>query len=88
MLLSQQEDRAGKRGDSSEYRRRVFDLIASDRGVADVPRDLGIGIRRSTPGGVRNEWSSRGLQEPVFVGLLAVDIPTATVLDSLSASGI
>jgi len=42
MLLSHQEDGMGRRGYPAEFRRRVFDLIASGRRVADVARDLGI----------------------------------------------
>jgi len=32
----------GRRGYSTEFRRRVVDLVAAGRKVADVARDLGI----------------------------------------------
>ena len=32
----------GRRGYSAEFRRRVVDLVAAGRKVADVARDLGI----------------------------------------------
>jgi transposase-like protein len=42
MLLSPQEDSMGRRGYPTEFRKRVLELIASGRRVADVARDLGI----------------------------------------------
>jgi transposase-like protein len=32
----------GRRGDSTQFRRRVLDLVAAGRKVTDVARDLGI----------------------------------------------
>lgn len=42
MLLFHEEVGMGRRGYPAEFRRRVLDLIASGRQVADVARDLGI----------------------------------------------
>ena len=42
MLPSHSEDGMGRRGYPAEFRRRVLDLIASGRRMADVARDLGI----------------------------------------------
>src|SRR5205814_3748696 len=42
MLPSHEEDGMGRRGYAAEFRKRVLDLIASGRRVADVARDLGI----------------------------------------------
>lgn len=42
MLPSDTEDGMGRRGYPAEFRRRVLELIASGRRVADVARDLGI----------------------------------------------
>lgn len=42
MLLSNEEDSMARRGYTAEFRRRVLELLAAGRRVADVARDLGI----------------------------------------------
>ena len=51
----------GRRGYPAEFRRRVVDLLATGRKVADVARDLGIS-EQAVYGWCRQERIDRGLE--------------------------
>ena len=51
----------GRRGYSAEFRRRVIDLLATERKVADVARDLGVS-EQAIYGWRRQERIDRGLE--------------------------
>jgi transposase len=51
----------GRRGYSAELRRRVVDLLATGRKVADVARDLGVS-EQAISGWRRQEQIDRGLE--------------------------
>ena len=53
--------RPGRRGYSAELRRRVVDLLATGRKVADVARDLGVS-EQAIYGWRRQERIDRGLE--------------------------
>jgi transposase len=54
----------GRRGYSAEFRRRVVDLLAAGRKVADVARDLGVS-EQAIYGWHRRERIDRGLEPGV-----------------------
>ena len=51
----------GRRGYAAEFRRRVVDLLAAGRKVADVARDLGVS-EQAIYGWRRQEQIDRGLE--------------------------
>ena len=51
----------GRRGYAAEFRRRVIDLLATGRKVADVARDLGVS-EQAIYGWRRQERIDRGLE--------------------------
>jgi transposase len=65
----------GRRGYSAELRRRVVDLLATGRKVADVARDLGVS-EQAIYGWRRQERIDRGL-EPGLSTLERVELAAA-----------
>ena len=57
----------GRRGYPAEFRRRVVDLLAAGRKVADVARDLGIS-EQAIYGWRRQEQIDRGLEPGLSTG--------------------
>ena len=60
----------GRRGYPGEFRRRVVDLLATGRRVADVARDLGVG-EQAIYVWRRRERIDRGLSTPERAELAA-----------------
>lgn len=65
----------GRRGYPAEFRRRVVDLLAAGRKVADVARDLGVS-EQAVYGWRRQEQIDRGL-EPGLGTLERVELAAA-----------
>ena len=57
----------GRRGYPAEFRRRVVDLLAAGRTVADVARDLGLS-EQAIYGWRRQEQIDRGLEPGLSTG--------------------
>lgn len=68
MLLSTTEDSMGRKGYPPEFRRRVLDLVAAGRRVADVARDLGISDQT-----VYSWWHQERVDQGVEPGLTSAE---------------